>query len=213
MVPFHGEEDIATMTRPFRAAALVGAVSALVLAGAPGAAPAVASDGTGNGVRSMPTDREGAALARLAPEAGPVRLGPDGARITLEPVQAPQTGSRGMPPVEIYLILDGVTAAAQPGVIYGVFLNMPEAGSEADRRKHMVGTLNLFDAVPLERPAPGAAPTPGRVVAIPMTDEWTALTGGRRAGKPVTVTFAPLGPERPGPDADHRIGAVRVEAR
>jgi hypothetical protein len=62
----------------------------------------------------------------------------------------------------LYLLVRGLTATEQPGVIYSVYLDLPAGATPAANDPRRVGTIQLFNARP-----PGAANAPD---AGPNTD-------------------------------------------
>ena len=49
---------------------------------------------------------------------------------------------------KLYLVLKNLKADVHPGVIYHVYLDLPEGASPKDAINYQVGTINFFDAVP-----------------------------------------------------------------
>lgn len=89
----------------------------------------------------------GAAPVRvnLAPPAAPaMAVSPLSSR-----VKALKAGKR------IYLVLRGMRAVEQPGVVYTLYLDLPEGMSPRNGAAYRVGTLNFFDAVDLGDHADG----------------------------------------------------------
>ncbi len=177
------------LARALSAVALVAAV-----VGAPAAAP-------GEAPMTMP--------AHTPDGSGPVALGPDGARITLRTPPAGETAARpagSEPPAAIGLVLEGVRADNPPGVVYGVWLNLPAGAPATVESPHHVGTLSFFDAVTL----PGAE-APGRDRVLPL-EGWLAEMASS-PDAPLTVDIRPLGEARAAAGAGASIRAVRIERR
>jgi tyrosinase len=57
---------------------------------------------------------------------------------------------KAAPPQPHYLLLKGLEANAQPGVLYHVYLGLPEGATPKPNDPHKVGIINFFDAVPVE---------------------------------------------------------------
>ena len=47
---------------------------------------------------------------------------------------------------KLYLVLHNLQAKTQPGVTYGVYLNLPAGTPAEGRGKYRVGSINFFDA-------------------------------------------------------------------
>ena len=91
------------------------------------------------------------------PEVAPIELGAEPVRIKLAPTVpaaggAPESlaeGLRAMPASgRVYLVLEGVTAAEQPGILYSVYPNLPEGTAGSPESRSYVGALNFFNVMP-----------------------------------------------------------------
>jgi tyrosinase len=77
-----------------------------------------------------------------------VKLGATATRVTLAP--APQVGSvaervaRVPGGKRIYLVASDLGAKAQPGVLYSLYLDLPDKPTAQQREDHLVGTINFF---------------------------------------------------------------------
>lgn len=121
---------------------------------------------------------------------GPVTLENEPARVLLE-------GSNIVSRVEalpqnqhIFLVLRELHAAEQPGILYHVYLNLPQDAKPARGDIHSVGTLNFYNAVPLES---GGGSNPGIFRSFDVTALLRNLAQQKALGDQITVTIAPSG--------------------
>jgi len=112
----------------------------------------------------------------------------------------PQRRRRGDPeedPVRVYLNIDDIEGEANPGVTYGVYLNVP-VDAPGERADYHVGTLSFFGietASDLDREHPEGH---GLRYAFDVTDVVDSLQAeGRWDPAGVTVSFQPLRPILP----------------
>ena len=97
-----------------------------------------------------------------------------------------------------YLMLRGLHAATQPGVLYAVYLDLPANASPAQYADHLVGTINFFDAVP----HPGhesATVDKTRFVSFDASEVVRTLREKKLLTATPAVTIVPIG--RPAADA------------
>ena len=96
-------------------------------------------------------------LAAAAPQrravtpAGGIRLGSQPVRLTLQaPPEVSQpvplaTAVRDLRPERrLFLVVRGLSADVQPGIVYHLYLNMPANTPPARRQRYYVGTINFF---------------------------------------------------------------------
>ena len=98
-----------------------------------------------------------------------------------------------------YLMLSGLEANAQPGVLYHVYLGLAEGATPKPDDPHKVGIINFFDAVPIE-----GAHTHDVSFSFDVTD---ALPRLKLANEPV-VTIAPA--NKPDAEAKPFVGSVAL---
>lgn len=141
------------------------------------------------------------AAAAAGPEilaaADRVELGAGPARVTLSASHLP-VGP------QVFLVLRDLRAAAQPGVVYDIYLGLPAAAAvpgAADPR--YVGTFNFFAAT---SPA-GTGPT----LSYDVTENLRRLQAQGRLQAGITVTIAPEG--TPAAPARARIGRIELVAQ
>ena len=98
----------------------------------------------------------------------------------------------------MYLSLSGLSAKAQPGVIYGVYLNLPTNAAATGRDSYRVGHLSFFDAGGHEGHAGGSS---SKKQVFDITDVARYVTkGGVKIEEPV-VSLIPLGAPEAGAEA------------
>jgi tyrosinase len=96
-------------------------------------------------------------------------------------------------PSHVYLSIDDIAGDANPGTVYGIYLNLPEdAGPDVAEARH-AGNLSFFGIERARNPRGDEQAHGLRVV-----HDITALTGRLAAegdwdGRHVTVTFRPFG--------------------
>ena len=115
-----------------------------------------------------------------------------------------------------YLDLEDVDAAANPGVVYAVYVNLPEHPSAEQLASHHVGNLSLF-GVERARDPRGDTHAHRLRVSMEITDVLDRLadTGEWHDGERIDVTFRRLGledPEDPPEDDDDEAVAPSGDA-
>lgn len=107
----------------------------------------------------------------------------------------------------IYLVVRDLKVAAQPGVLYDVYMNLPAGASPAAASGFRVGVFNFFNAMHYSHAA-GSAP---KFLSFDITDTARKLsTRGQLNEKPV-ITIAPVG--KPAADAKTVIGQITLVER
>jgi tyrosinase len=157
----------------------------------------------------------------------PVQLTGAPAQVTVE---IDQRASRSMlaqagieQPRRVFLSVQEIESEQDPGVPYGMYVNLPEGAPPDTAASHYAGALSFFGATRAQHPKSDEPPH-----SLTITHDITRLSQalgqeGQWDGQHVTVTFRPIGlvpPEQPdlvhAPDAparDHppvRIGRVSV---
>lgn len=147
----------------------------------------------------------------LARSAGPLSLG-------AQPVSVPLGGASlgspmATPQTRRHLLLRGLTASAQPGVTYSVYIDLPPGATPAANDPRRVGTVNFYAARPPGAPVAADGPTPRETNDEKLFfsfDLTTAIASSSRRGlllPQTTVTFIPDGR----PEADARVVVGRLE--
>ena len=112
------------------------------------------------------------------------------------PTPAPDLGS-------YYVVIRDLRIKAQPGVLYSVYLDLPDGASAAQREAHKVGNLNFFGAMPgMEMNEPT------RFVSYDITGLVKKL-GGSAASGAVDLTVAPAG--EPAGGSEPVIGSISIQ--
>lgn len=145
---------------------------------------------------------------------GPVELGAAPVRIPLTVQQTGAAQSKSLlqhfealtPQEEIFLVLRKLQAEVQPGVLYNIYLNLPEGAAPEKQPELLLGAVNFFESMPHADHAEG--PTP-RFYSFELSQVLSKL---KAAGHPqsgeTTVTIVPAG--KPGGEAKPIIGQITV---
>ncbi len=162
----------------------------------------------------------GAPLATMAlhadnaPTSGPVSLGAQALTVSLATRTLPNFGktkattfsaqlSDALDTRQLFVVLKNIEAPLDPGVTYGVYLNVPKDAKPAADDPGYVGTLNFFSLH-----GDHAGHSGGASVAFPATDVLKKLRQqGRAAGNP-TVTLIPDGEYITG--TEPKIGSISL---
>lgn len=93
---------------------------------------------------------------------------------------------------KLHLVLLGLGTDAQPGVLYGVYLDLPPMATPEQKRTHSVGAINFFNFIGHESEEAKSSPD-RRAVSLDVTDVAKRLQReGKLRDKPV-ITIAPIG--------------------
>ena len=136
---------------------------------------------------SAPSIRSGAAAAPAPTAPAAASAAP------AQTLPSPGPGQRAL------LVLTGLDAPSQPGVVYGVYLEAPTKGG--GRERIQVGTVNFFAAMGAMEAMPGMAmgsPKRARAVSFDMTSLATKLASEGRLEASPQLSFAPLGSPKAG---------------
>jgi hypothetical protein len=99
-------------------------------------------------------------------------------------------------PGRVLVSVDDIKADVNPGVVYGVYLNLP--GEGGDRHAHHIGNVSLFGIEKMNDPDIRHEGAPGFRHIFDATSVAGKLTEqGRWDPSEVTVTFAPIGVQPP----------------
>lgn len=135
----------------------------------------------------------------LATSAGnPVALGAGPVAVTLAPAtdQAAALSARVATVRQdrkVYLVVKGLGANEQPGVIYQIYLALPPGVAPKPDGPHYVGALNFFNA---RISGSGAENPDPRFYSFDVTDRLKMLQSQKTLGDAVTVTIVPASPPR-----------------
>ena len=112
----------------------------------------------------------------------------------------------------LYLNVEDIEAEQNPGVVYGVFVNMPADDPEADRARYHVGNIALFGIEAMNDPNAAHRGVPGFRHTFDITRVVSELSeAGRWDPNAITVTFEPITPIPP-PGQEHLRAALAEEA-
>jgi Common central domain of tyrosinase/Polyphenol oxidase middle domain len=141
---------------------------------------------------------------------GPITLGPDGGAATLLPTPETAPTFKALavtePPAHVYLHIQDIHVAEHPGVLYEVFLNLPDKMSPAAADDHYVGMLNFFGSSHAHR-GMGASDASPMEHIYDITDLVRRLSkAGAWDPKQVNVKFVPSSGTDVDPAKDISLG-------
>jgi hypothetical protein len=113
------------------------------------------------------------------------------------------------PGKSLHLVLKGLSAAEQPGVIYHLYLGTPPDGAPAEDPRH-VGSFNFFASVPLPGTERSRDASESAAYSFEITDLADALQRRRLLADPLSVTIIPEG--TPSAGARPVIGEITLVA-
>lgn len=120
-----------------------------------------------------------------APKTEPIQLGDEARAVTEALKSGDPAQARGL-----HLTIDGITVDANPGIVYGIYLNEPGADENTGHRtRHFVGLLSFFGAQHAGEHGPAS-----RTFDIASLVH-QLIEAGRWDENEATVTFVPLGIE------------------
>jgi tyrosinase len=147
----------------------------------------------------LPPPPVAVAAAAIGPVAGAgaVTLGAAPTRVELTSPAAAMAvpsplGARLAAGRRLYLVLGKLQAAAQPGVLYGVYLDLPSGTAPDPAGPHYVGALNFFGAAGHG----GHGGETARSQSYDVTETARKLAAANLLGARHTVTIAPARPPR-----------------
>jgi hypothetical protein len=150
-------------------------------------------------------------------DAAPVPLSSEPVRVQLKRPESPAAEAREpferrirklAPSTRVYLVISKLQAAAEPGVLYEVYLAPPGDAVGKPSAKHRVGIINFFDAVNHGEEAHG---DDDDFVSFDVTNLIRRQHfEGRLKAEPV-VTIVPAG--EPATDATPIVGTIEVVAQ
>jgi hypothetical protein len=148
---------------------------------------------------------------------------PSGASTALDvgPLPAPAAAAAGTPAPRVYLDLSDIEGEKNPGIVYGVYVNLPEDASEQDREDHRAGVVSFFgieQAGKAGAAASGRQPHPLRY-SFDITELVDRLRARGRWNEPeMKVELLPIEPDEEEETAAAsavepiRVGAVSLHA-
>jgi hypothetical protein len=150
-------------------------------------------DGLAPGERVRARTRPGAKVElRSEPVEAVLEPDADDPRGVTEHVKALKPGGR------LHLVLHGLGTDTPPGVLYGVYLDLPPMATPEQKRSHAVGAINFFNFVGRE----------GEAVSLDVTGVARRLHAeGKLRDRPV-ITIAPVG--KPAAEARPVVSEIRL---
>jgi hypothetical protein len=151
---------------------------------------------------------------RVHAKSGRVSLAFEPVQTIVEPVSMAGKKPEGMKAhlrdlqdgAKLYLVLKGIRTDRPPGVIYGVYIDLPPKPTAEDKRKHLAGYLNFFNFV--VESAAEKNPTRRDSMSFQITKLAVDLQKrGLLKDKPV-ITFIPTG--MPDTAAKPVVGEVSI---
>lgn len=149
----------------------------------------------------------------IASAAGPIELGDAPVRVVL--AASSDAGVASIlaelePQRRVEVVLHELAAASQPGVLYHLYLGLPEGAEPAADDPRHVGILNFFGIAPAERGGqlPGSAEVPRSFDASAAA---TTMRAPGTSQDPLTLTIRPHG--TPDLEARPRIGRIELVVR
>ena len=138
-------------------------------------------------------------------------LGKEPVRLSLEP-KAPELQQKPFsehlrlmaPKRKLYLVIKNLRAEVHPGVLYHVYLGLPEGTQPKGARQYQVGTINFFNAVPHQNHGDSQS---GNANNKFYSFEVTEAARKTLKDKP-SVTIAPFG--EPAAEAKPMVGEVSL---
>ena len=158
---------------------------------------------------------EAIVLATSGNSISAIKLRAGSVRVRLAPSAAIPGGAQTLaaridvlaPDRRLYLMLEGVCAMAQPGVLFHLYLDLPPGRAPARSDPRSVGDLNFFDAVRPCDSSPSPLP-PYPFYSYDVTALLKRLRTARLLARNTTVTIRSSG--TPAVDAMARIARIRL---
>ena len=124
--------------------------------------------------------------------ASQVALGSKAVSVTLEPPTASPAASfsshvANLASKRMYVVASSLQTDVPPGVLYGIYVNLPEGTAEAKRDAYRLGTINFFGAMA------HAHRTSQKFVSFDITDMVKNLQKTRALNEKPVVTIIPMG--------------------
>jgi hypothetical protein len=141
-----------------------------------------------------------------------VKLKSDPVEATLEPEDKASKGVIDIvkaltPSSKLHLVLLGPGTNAQPGVLYGIYLDLPQNATAEQKKRHSVGAINFFSFTGYENDEAKKSPN-RRAVSLDVTEVAKRLhSDGKLRDKPV-ITIVPIG--KPKPDAKPIVSEIHL---
>jgi tyrosinase len=116
---------------------------------------------------------------------------------------------KALPPARrLLLVLRDLTAAAQPGVTYQVYLDLPPNATPSPESANFVGTINFFAAAAMNTMPGMTMPAPRRTVSLDITSKAKTLAAQGQLNPTPAVTIVPA--DAPADAARPVVGQVQL---
>ncbi len=148
-------------------------------------------------VSSAPDSR----IKMLAVASVPMKLGPGPVTVTLAPASAAEETTlsatlKALKPEEhLYIVLRDLKASVPPGVLYDVYLDLPQGAHPKPEDPHIIGTLNFYNSVGV------SAGNPGFFFSFDITDAAKSLQAHNLLNSRTVITISPSGTPASSPEA------------
>jgi tyrosinase len=109
-------------------------------------------------------------------------------------------------PATYYVVIEGLKADTQPGVLYNLYLNLPDAAPETASATHLIGSINFFGVMSRNMGGVAHAMT-NRFVSFDITPLVQRL-GAAAVGGDLHVTVAPAG--TPQAEAQPTLASLKI---
>ena len=144
--------------------------------------------------------------------AAPVRATLPLAPLAGAAADAPQSFAQRMgkvaPNRSVFVVLKGLQAEVQPGVLYDVFLQLPEGMAPDKGADYRIGTLSFFDTGHGDHAVEGSGSEP-KFVSFDITGLVATLAAKKMLDTgEINLTFAPLG--QPADQAEPLVGEISI---
>jgi tyrosinase len=109
-------------------------------------------------------------------------------------------------PVRYYVVVQGLNSDRQPGVLYNLYLNLPDATSDATNAAHLIGSINFFGAMSHGLGADAHAMS-SKFISFDITPLVQRL-GAQAVSGDLHVTIAPAG--APQGEAQPTLASLKI---
>lgn len=160
------------------------------------------------------SQNDGLPAGAIAFVGGPVSLGSDSARVTLEPVAESSTAPRTLAARvgtlargrHIYLVVRDLQVVGQPGVLFRLYIDLPSEAKPIRTDPHYVGSLNFYNAAEPGRFDPNEKNP--MFVSYDITRVLRNLRAQKLLSDQTTLTIIPSG--TPAAQSAPRIGRIEI---
>ena len=151
--------------------------------------------------REVPRKRSRPML--IGSSAEPISVDAEGATTSLDVTPLPDPAGLAAETSHVYLNLTDIEGTRNPGVVYGVYLNLPADAGEDDREGHRAGVVSFFGIETTDPVTTGATRTArhGMRYSFDVTDLVNRLRSSQDwTPQDLKVTLLPLTPQEQAPE-------------